>query len=338
MKTRDFYFNLPGGYIAQHPADKRDDARLMVVDRSSGKFTHHHIYDLPALLPSKSLLVLNNSKVRKARLFGKSGSGGRVEFLLLRRTGERTWDVLMQKAKKQKPGKLFRFPENIEGEIVLAPDNAKQVRFSAPLTEEYFERNGHMPLPPYIRREDCPADSERYQTVFSESTGSVAAPTAGLHFTPELFQALEKQEIDTCTITLHVGIGTFLPIRSENVEDHTMHEEEYFISEETADKINAARKDGNTIVAVGTTSVRTLEASFRTGNCTAGRDSTSLFIYPGYTFTMVDHLLTNFHTPESSLLVLVSAFAGKELIREAYQEAVREKYRFFSYGDAMLIR
>lgn len=338
MKTRDFSFNLPPEYIAQHPAEKRDAARLMVVDRATASFSHHTVSDLPSLLPSESLMVFNNSKVRKARLFAQSETGGKVEFLLIRQVDSDTWEVLVQKSKKQKPGKIYTFPGSIEGEVIPSPDSNKQVRFSAPLGDDYFEKYGHMPLPPYIRRHDIPEDIERYQTIYSELTGSVAAPTAGLHFTSELFLSMEDKGIDTCFITLHVGLGTFLPIRSEHIEEHTMHEEQYSISDSAAEKINLARERGAQIIAVGTTSVRTLEAASSRGLCRAGNGSTDLFIYPGYTFSMVDLLITNFHTPESSLLVLVSAFAGSELIREAYQEAIREKYRFFSYGDAMLIR
>ncbi len=338
MKTSNFSFELPEELIAQHPSQRRDEARLMLVDRAAGAVSHHMLGELPQLLPQDALVVLNNTRVRKARLFGTTEYGGEVEFLLLERCDERTWKATVSKAKRQKPWRLYHFPEEVEGKIAEAEDEFRYVRFTPPIDEEYLQRWGRIPLPPYIKRESTKEDEERYQTVFAERTGSVAAPTAGLHFTPKLFKELEERGIERADVTLHVGVGTFQPIRTEEVEKHHMHAEQYEIPEETAQAVRHARDRGRPICAVGTTSVRTLEsAADESGYIAAGRASTELYIYPGYRFTAVDAMLTNFHTPESSLLVMVSAFAGKELIDKAYREAVEKRYRFFSYGDAMLI-
>jgi S-adenosylmethionine:tRNA ribosyltransferase-isomerase len=285
--------------------------------------------------------VFNNSKVRKARLFGRSESGGgEVEFLLLERRGadSRTWLAMARRAKRRRNGSGYTFPGGLRGEITGEEGELRLLRFEKPVDDVWLDIYGHIPLPPYIKREDTPADSERYQTIYADPYGSAAAPTAGLHFTRELLGRLGEKGIESAFITLHVGLGTFLPVRTENIEDHVMHRECFFIDDETADRIEAARAQGRKITAVGTTSVRTLETAWEGGRLRRGEGETSIFIYPGYTFKAVDALFTNFHTPGSTLLMLVSAFAGCGLILDAYAEAVRERYRFFSYGDAMLIK
>lgn len=338
MRTSDFSFDLPPELIAQRPTTERGRSRLFVLDRATEGFTHASIGDLASYLPSGALLVFNDSRVRKARVFADTASGGRVEFLLLRRLGDREWLAMTTKAKKQTVGKRYAFPDGLEGEIAGVRDDLKILRLSRDIDDGYLELHGHVPLPPYIRREDDSFDSERYQTVYARTIGSVAAPTAGLHFTEEILASLKAAGIETAYITLHVGLGTFLPVRSEDVEGHVMHEEEYTVSDAAARAINGARAEGRAVVAVGTTSVRTLESAWRDEVVQPGPGATRIFIYPGYRFRVVDALFTNFHTPESTLLMLVSAFAGKELILRAYEEAVRQRYRFFSYGDAMLIR
>ena len=338
MKTSDFSFELPEELIAQHPSQRRDEARLMVVNRSDGSVAHRRLSDLPGLLPADSLLVLNNTRVRKARLFGTTEHGGSVEFLLLDRLDASTWKTLASKSKRQKRGRRYSFPDGVEGEITAEEGQFRHLRFTPAINEEYLQTWGRIPLPPYIRREATEEDEQRYQTVFADRTGSVAAPTAGLHFTPAIFEELEQRGIERAEVTLHVGIGTFSPIRTEKVEQHRMHSEHYEVPESTAEAVNLVRSRDRQVCAVGTTSVRTLEsAADEAGNLQSGEGHTDLYIYPGYRFRVVDAMLTNFHTPESSLLVMVSAFAGKELIDRAYREAVRHRYRFFSYGDAMLI-
>lgn len=338
MKTKTFSFDLPEELIAQEPVRKRGTSRLMQLDRSSGKISHYHISDLSELLPSDSLLVLNNSRVRKARLFGLTENGGKVEFLLLSQNENGVWKCMVSKAKKQKIGKQYSFPGDVGGTIVGSEGEFRFISFDPEIDDGYLESHGHMPLPPYIKRQDTADDSERYQTVYAQKTGSVAAPTAGLHLTESIISELKGRGIDIVTLTLHVGIGTFLPIRTEEVESHRMHREEYYISPESAEKLNHAKKNQKPICAVGTTSVRTLESAWTEQGFREGEGATELFIYPGYEFKAVDMMLTNFHTPESSLLVMVSAFAGKDLIETSYHEAIRQRYRFFSYGDAMLIR
>jgi S-adenosylmethionine:tRNA ribosyltransferase-isomerase len=262
-----------------------------------------------------------------------------VEFLLLRRAGGEEWEALVSKGKRQRTGKRYLFPGETEGTITRETADARVVRFSPAVDDAYLERYGHVPLPPYIKREDVPQDAERYQTVFASTPGSVAAPTAGLHFTAEILAALRDRGVTVCTVTLHVGLGTFAPIRTDDIESHRMHEEEFEIGEETARLVTEAKRDKRAVLAVGTTAVRTLESAWdpQAAALRAGGGATSLFVTPGFTFRVVDHLLTNFHTPRSSLLVLVSAFAGRERILAAYQEALDQGYRFFSYGDAMLI-
>jgi S-adenosylmethionine:tRNA ribosyltransferase-isomerase len=373
VKTSDFNYNLPERLIAQNPPTVRGQSRLMVLDRETGRREHKMVSDLPDLLEKGTALVFNDSRVRKARLFANSeATGARAEFLLLKKLDDFCWKVLAKRAKRRKPGSRFVFDGGAGAVIVLPEVSAEGeliLRFDMPLGDDYLDRWGHVPLPPYIRREDTLADSEQYQTVYAGRTGSAAAPTAGLHFTKELLADLENAGMEIGFITLHVGLGTFLPVRTENIEDHLMHEEEYCINEEEAFKIEKAKQERK-VLAVGTTSVRTLESAWTEGqegrilprsntekldNANQGRlkigeGSTSIFIYPGYRFKAADMLFTNFHTPQSTLLMLVSAFAGdtanergkkipgKDLIMEAYQEAIKEEYRFFSYGDAMIIR
>lgn len=340
MKTSDFSFELPEELIAQYPPESRGTSRLMMLERGTGSISHRSVAELPELVEPGTLIVFNDSRVRKARLYGEIVPGaGQVEFLLLERTGPSAWRTLVGRAKRQRVGREYRFPGGISGWIAGEEDGGfRIVEFSSPVDDAYLERYGHMPLPPYIRRNDDGLDAERYQTVYSRAVGSAAAPTAGLHFTAALLERLRARGTEHAFVTLHVGLGTFLPVRTELLEDHRMHEEEYTIHEDSAEKINRALSDGRPILAVGTTSVRTLESAWDGGWVKPGAGKTRLFIYPGYRFNAVSGIFTNFHTPNSSLLMLVSAFAGKRLIDRAYREAVEARYRFFSYGDAMLIR
>jgi S-adenosylmethionine:tRNA ribosyltransferase-isomerase len=352
VKTDDFSFDLPEELIAQGPSARRGESRLMLLDRSSGSIGHYPaVSRLPELVEPGTLMVFNDSRVRKARLFAVAlDTGARVEFLLLRRLVDGTWEASATKLRKQRAGRRYELPEGVRATVVEPagaaaragePTRTDTVRlaFEPPISDEYLERAGHVPLPPYIKRGDRPEDEERYQTVYSREVGSAACPTAGLHFTEELLAALDARGVGRATVTLHVGLGTFLPVRSETVEGHAMHEEEYSVPAETARAVNEAKAEGRPVLAVGTTSLRTLESAWAEGEgLRAGPGSTRIFIYPGYRFKAVDRLFTNFHTPKSTLLMLVSAFAGREAILAAYAEAVRERYRFFSYGDAMLIR
>jgi S-adenosylmethionine:tRNA ribosyltransferase-isomerase len=321
----------------------------MVLDRDTGDITHTRIDQLPAYVESGSVMVLNNTKVIKARLFGTSyETGGRVEFVLLAEIVPGLWRTLAGKAKKQVPGKRFEFPGGASAEVVpeseipedpVSTGIFRYLRFVPPIDASYLDTHGHMPLPPYIHRADTPLDAERYQTVYAEDPGSAAAPTAGLHLTERLLEVLRQRGVVLVMLTLHVGAGTFLPIRAKQVEEHTMHEERYNISIASAEQINSALRESRTILAVGTTVVRALESAYSEDlrGVAAGWQRSSLYIHPGYKFKVVSRLLTNFHTPRSSLLVLVSAFAGRRRILDAYETAVQEGYRFFSYGDAMLI-
>jgi S-adenosylmethionine:tRNA ribosyltransferase-isomerase len=356
LKTSDFFFDLPEGLIAQYPPEARGHSRLMTLNRLTGERRHCMVYDLPAILSEPQwrgtdgklpLLVFNNTKVRKARLVGIStDSQAQVEFLLLEKNGSGdspSWKVLVQRAKRRKPGSRYTFYDAAGAEIARAKvadseDEFRYLIFDRDIDDAWLDRYGHIPLPPYIKRQDAPADADRYQTVYAAATGSAAAPTAGLHFTQELLDNVAAIGIETAFITLHVGLGTFLPVRSTNIEDHVMHTESFTIDEQTAAKIESAKAQGRTIIAVGTTSARTLESAWAQGRLKRGEGSTAIFIYPGYQFNVVDSLFTNFHTPESTLLMLVSAFAGREVILESYAEAIEKGYRFFSYGDAMLIR
>lgn len=341
MQTSLFSFNLPDELIAQEPPAQRGTSRLMVMDRSgTDNPVHMSVSDLPSLIDPGTVMVFNDTRVRKARIFGiNSKTGGRGEFLFLNPSPEGGWDCLVDKAKKKKVGQLWTFPGGVSGTITGTPATDRRTLVLDPVPSElWFEENGHIPLPPYMRRPDNPEDAERYQTVFARNTGSAAAPTAGLHFTGEIIKALEDVGVETAWVTLQVGLGTFAPVRAENIEDHPMHYERYTVPPETSVKVARARKEGRKVLAVGTTAVRTLEASWNGSELAAGEGSTNLFIYPGYKFKVVDQLFTNFHTPNSSLLMLVSAFCGREKLLASYDEAIREKYRFFSYGDAMLIR
>ena len=346
MKLTDFDFDLPQDLIAQKPSGKRGDDRLMLLDRKNGSVFHHQMNDLPDLIMPGTLMIFNNSKVRRARCYGiKETTGRNQEFMFLNQLDKEgfLWNTMVKSAKKQKNGMRYQFPDGTVAQIVDFPGNEKTefraLKFDFPLDEKWFEKNGHIPLPPYIKREDTEEDSERYQNVYAKETGSAACPTAGLHFTEEMLSCLAEKNIERDFVTLHVGLGTFLPVRESIIENHKMHEEVYTISESTAEKINKAKREGRPILAVGTTSVRTLESSAdEKGFVKSGTASTRIFMYPGYKFKVVDQMFTNFHTPESTLIMLVSAFAGRENILNAYKNAVENRYRFFSYGDAMFIR
>lgn len=346
MLLKEFDFNLPEELIAQHPSGIRGQDKLMLLNRKTGETEHHNMSDLPDLILPGTLMIFNNSKVRRARCYGiKETTGREQEFMFLNQidsTGN-TWNTMVKGAKKQKPGMRYTFPDGTTGTIIEREENTgtefRALRFESPVTEEWFEKNGHIPLPPYIKREDTEEDSERYQNIYAKETGSAACPTAGLHFTEEMLSRLSEKGIERDFVTLHVGLGTFLPVREEKIEDHKMHEETFTVSAATAEKINQAKKEGRPVLAVGTTSVRTLESACdENGIVKAGTSSTHIFMYPGYRFKVIDQMFTNFHTPESTLIMLVSAFAGREHILNAYRNAVENRYRFFSYGDAMFIR
>ena len=346
MLLTDFNFNLPEELIAQHPSGVRGQDKLMLLNRQTGAVEHHQMVDLPDLILPGTLMIFNNSKVRRARCYGiKETTGREQEFMFLNQIDRdgHVWNTMVKGAKKQKPGMRYSFPDSSIGTIIDHPGNAgtefRAMHFDFVITEEWFERNGHIPLPPYIKRGDTDEDSERYQNVYAQETGSAACPTAGLHFTEEMLARLTEKGIDREFVTLHVGLGTFLPVREEKIEDHKMHEEVFTVPQITAYKINQAKNEGRPILAVGTTSVRTLEsASDENGIVKAGTSSTRIFMYPGYKFKVVNQMFTNFHTPESTLIMLVSAFAGRENILSAYEKAVENRYRFFSYGDCMFIR
>ena len=339
MRTSDFNYALPKELIAQTPLERRDDSRLMRLDKMTGAVEHRRFYELPELLRHGDCLVLNDSRVLPARLFGVRETGGAVEVVLLRDKGDGVWECLTRPGRKTRTGTRIIFGGGaLEAEVVgeIAGGN-KLLRFSYEgIFLEALERLGKMPLPPYIHAEL--KDSERYQTVYSRVAGSAAAPTAGLHFTEALLSELENRGVIVSYVTLHVGLGTFRPVKTENLEDHEMHSEYCVIPAETAAAVNAARTEGRRVVAVGTTSCRTLESRAEgSGTVAPYSGFTNTFIYPGYRFKCVNALITNFHLPESTLLMLVSALAGRENILRAYEEAVHERYRFFSFGDAMLI-
>ncbi|MEN6627104.1 MAG: tRNA preQ1(34) S-adenosylmethionine ribosyltransferase-isomerase QueA [Candidatus Sumerlaeia bacterium] len=350
MKLSDFQYHLPPELIATHPAERRDASRLMRLDRAGGAVEHHVFSDLPGLLRPGDCLVINDSRVIPARVWAERRGGGRTELLLIAPGGEGVWEALARPARRLVPGTRLTLPGNAgEVEVIGGEGRSRLVRFhTAEPLEQFLARAGEMPLPPYILRErqargEAPhateADRERYQTVYAREQGSIAAPTAGLHFTPELLAEIEKRGIEIRRVTLHVGIGTFEPIEVDDLADHKMHTELYEISAENAAAIEAARIDPDRrVVAVGTTAIRTLEScAARHGRIQADADSTALFIQPGFKFQVIGAMVTNFHLPASTLLILISAFAGRENVLAAYAEAVREKYRFFSYGDAMLI-
>ncbi len=339
-RRSDYLYDLPEKLIAQHPADRRDGSRLLVLHRDSGAREHRTFRDLPGFLRKNDVLVINDTRVIPARLIGRRPSGGEIELLLLEPLGEGCWECLTKPAKRVKTGSTVELPEGRRAIVLEEREEGRRVVRFEPEDgwRDWLERAGAMPLPPYIRRKAADEDRERYQTVYAERDGAVAAPTAGLHFTQEIFDDLAARGVNIARLTLHVGIGTFRPVMVENVAEHRMDQERYGVSNEAARTINEARKHGGRIVAVGTTCVRTLETiSGDDGIVHAGHGATGVFIRPPYRFKAVDVLLTNFHLPGSTLIMLVSAFAGREQILEAYAEAVREKYRFFSYGDAMLI-
>jgi S-adenosylmethionine:tRNA ribosyltransferase-isomerase len=340
MKTSDFNYELPPELIAQTPLERRDGSRLLVMDRETGKTTHRHFYELPELLRAGDCLVLNDSRVLPARLLGhREPTKGAVEVLLLQDKGDGVWECLTKPGRKTQPGTELSFGDGqLTATVVGALDGGnKLVQFHYEgIFLEVLERLGNMPLPPYIK--ERLEDGERYQTVYSKNTGSAAAPTAGLHFTPELLDKIRAMGVKTAFVTLHVGLGTFRPVKADEITDHHMHSEFCIISQESADLINETRKNGGRVICVGTTSCRTLESlAADDGTLTASSKWTDIFIYPGYKFKAMDGLITNFHLPESTLIMLVSAFAGRDHVLAAYEEAVKEKYRFFSFGDAMAI-
>ncbi|MBE6987511.1 MAG: tRNA preQ1(34) S-adenosylmethionine ribosyltransferase-isomerase QueA [Ruminococcaceae bacterium] len=339
LKKSDFYFDLPEELIAQTPIEKRDTSRLMVVDKTTGEVFHKHFYDIIDYLNEGDCLVVNNTRVIPARLLGNRGTGGAIEVLLLKDLGDDNWECLVYPGKKLREGAKVVFGEGLlKGEIIKVQDDGNRViHFTYDgIFLEILDKLGMMPLPHYIKAEL--GEKERYQTVYSKHNGSAAAPTAGLHFTNELLDKIRAKGIKIAEVTLHVGIGTFRPVKAENITDHHMHSEHYEVSEETAKLINDTRKAGGRIVAVGTTSCRTLESATDENHITkAGGSDTSIFIYPGYTFKGVDAIITNFHLPESTLIMLISAFSDRERILNAYKQAVEERYRFFSFGDAMYI-
>lgn len=345
MLTKDYYFDLPEELIAQYPSKERGNDRLLLLDKNTGEYRDMQIGDLPSLIDPSTVVVVNNSKVRKARCFARSATGGIVEFLFLKEFDDGSWMAMVSKSKRQKVGKSYEFRDrdgNVAATCIIAGDlgdGNRRVVFDKRIGEDFFARVGHVPLPPYIKREDEFSDESRYQTVYAKKEGSVASPTAGLHFTPGLMDEVRRKGVPIYEVTLHVGLGTFLPVRSENIEDHHMHTEHFEISDEVFDALNRAKSEGRRILAIGTTSVRTLEsAAGEDGFLEKKSGDTDIFIRPGYRFRFVDDLLTNFHTPESTLLMLVSALAGKDNIFCAYRHAVEQGYRFFSYGDAMLIK
>ena len=339
MKTHDFWYDLPEELIAQTPLQQRDASRLMVLNKQTGEIAHKHFFDIVNYLRPGDCLVMNDSRVLPARLLGHRPTGGAVEVLLLRDLGDKCWECLCKPGRKMQPGSKVIFGD---GELTatvreVREDGNRVVEFHYEgIFLEVLERLGKMPLPPYIKAEL--KDQERYQTVYSREVGSAAAPTAGLHFTKELLQKVRQQGVNTAFVTLHVGLGTFRPVKAEDILDHHMHAELCMLTQETADILNQTRKNGGRIICVGTTSCRTLESLVNAdGSFEAKSKWTGIFIYPGYTFKAMDGLITNFHLPESTLVMLVSAFAGREKVLNAYAEAVREKYRFFSFGDAMCI-
>ena len=339
MNKNEFFFELPKELIAQTPIESRESSRLLCIDRNGNDLKHKHFYELPELLRKGDCLVLNDSRVLPARLLGCRETSGVVEVVLLRDTGNNVWECLTRPGRKTGRGTRLIFGDGELSAVVTgaAEGGNRFIRFEYDgIFLEVLERLGKMPLPPYIHKELD--DTERYQTVYSRVNGSAAAPTAGLHFTHELLDEIRRRGVNICYITLHVGLGTFRPVKSETVEDHHMHAEFFVIPEETADTVNRTKADGGRIIAVGTTSCRTLEAcAGKNGEISACSGSTDIFIYPGYSFKCIDGLITNFHLPESTLIMLVSAFAGRENVLSAYDTAIRERYRFFSFGDVCFI-
>ena len=340
MKTSDFDYELPEELIAQHPAAQRDHSRLLVMDKYTGAVEHRVFRDIVDYLHAGDVLVLNNTKVIPARIFGvKEGGTAKIEVLLLKRDDDlpNTWEVLVHPGKRAKVGTVIDFGEGrLKGEVIADTSAGRKVTFHFDgIFEEILEELGTMPLPPYIHEQL--EDQNRYQTVYAKVDGSAAAPTAGLHFTTELLETLHQNGIEIEEVLLHVGLGTFKPVSEEDIEDHEMHSEYYEISQETADRINKAKDEGRRIISVGTTSTRALESAAKDGRLQAGSGWTNIFIYPGYKWQIIDGLITNFHLPKSTLMMLVSALSTREHILAAYKEAVAQRYRFFSFGDAMFI-
>ena len=340
MKTKDFDYELPPELIAQTPIERRDASRLLCLDKHTGAFSHHHFYELPDFLQSGDCLILNDSRVLPARLLGQRlPGGGACEVLLLIDRGENTWECIVRPGKHLRTGAKMRFGDGeLTAEVTeVLPDGNRMVRFTYEgIFLEVLEHLGKMPLPPYIKEEL--QDRERYQTVYSRVSGSAAAPTAGLHFTKELLEKIRKKGVGIGYVTLHVGLGTFRPVKEDEIEQHDMHSEYCIVPQETADLINATKAHGGRVICVGTTSCRTIESwAAEDGTMKASAGWTDIYIYPGYRFKVMDALITNFHLPQSTLLMLVSALAGRENVLRAYEEAVRERYRFFSFGDAMFI-
>ncbi len=341
MKRQDFYYELPEELIAQDPLENRESSRLLVLDKKSGAISHHIFREITDYLNPGDCLVINDTKVIPARLIGeKEETGAKIEILLLKRRGNDIWETLVKPGKKARPGTRVSFGDGLLiGEILkIEEEGNRLVQFTYEgIFEEILDRLGQMPLPPYITHQL--KDKNRYQTVYAKHSGSAAAPTAGLHFTPELLQAIEDKGVSIARVTLHVGLGTFRPVKAEEITDHHMHSEFYRIDTEAAEKINRAKESGHKVICVGTTSCRTIEsAADENGRLEAGSGWTDIFIYPGYKFKVLDSLITNFHLPESTLIMLVSALAGRERVLAAYEEAVKERYRFFSFGDVTLVQ
>ena len=341
MKRQDFYFDLPEELIAQDPLEDRSSSRLLVLDKETGETSHHIFKEIVDYLNPGDCLVINDTKVIPARLIGaREGTGAKIEVLLLKRKENNVWETLVKPGKKARPGTRIVFGEGLlVGEVIdVVEEGNRLIKFEYEgIFEEILDQLGQMPLPPYITHQL--EDKNRYQTVYAKHTGSAAAPTAGLHFTPELLKEIEEKGVDIARVTLHVGLGTFRPVKVDDVENHHMHSEFYMIDEEAAEKINRAKENGRKVICVGTTSCRTIEsAADENGKLKACSGWTEIFIYPGYQFKVLDELITNFHLPESTLVMLVSALAGREHVLAAYEEAVKERYRFFSFGDAMFIK
>lgn len=341
LKTSDFYYDLPQELIAQEPLKDRSSSRLMVLDKDNGEVLHRHFYDIVDELNEGDTLIMNDTKVLPARLYGvKEGTGGAIEFLLLHKHTLDTWEVILKPGRKAKPGARFVFGNGeLKAEILdVVNDGNRLVKFEYEgVFEEVLDRLGEMPLPPYITKKL--EDKDRYQTVYAKNPGSAAAPTAGLHFTPELIEKIKAKGVNIGYVTLHVGLGTFRPVKADDILDHKMHSEFYVLPQEVAELVNKTKENGKRVVSVGTTATRVLETVGMNGLPLKGQTGwTDIFIYPGKDFHVIDALITNFHLPESTLIMLVSALAGRENIMKAYEEAVREKYRFFSFGDAMFIR
>ncbi len=341
MKVSDFHYELPEELIAHHPAQQRSGSRLLLLGRHSGSIEHRRFTDFPALLQADDLLVFNDTRVIPARLYGRKDSGGKVEVLLERVLADNEVVAQVRAGKSLRPGAILQFADGtaqVAAEVAGREDEFFRLRFPPALDlMAFLERSGHMPLPPYIKRPDETSDRERYQTVFARRSGAVAAPTAGLHFDAGILAAIKARGIASATVTLHVGAGTFQPVRTATIAEHRMHAEYLEVSAETCAAVQACKARGGRVVAVGTTAVRSLETASQSGSIQPFRGDTRIFIHPGYTFRTVDALLTNFHLPESTLLMLVSAFSSRERILAAYAEAIKEQYRFFSYGDAMFI-